>query len=107
MIKFKPRSNGPKFFISSEVNHPEQTGTGYVEYTLTHNFGTTPDKILMDRYEPTVQEWIQVPDIFDNGFGFYQYAVVSQTSYNVNVSKVRAYRISPGTWKLRFKCFMF
>jgi len=107
MIQIKPRSASPKLFESGTVNHPEQTGTSYVEYTLNHNFGTPPDLISMDRYYPSPGEWIPVVDFFVSSSTNFNHATASQSSYDPNISKIRVFRLSSGSWSVKFKCFLF
>lgn len=49
MINLKIRLGNPKFFESSVINHPQQTGTSYVEYSVTHGFNELPEFTKMYR----------------------------------------------------------
>jgi len=105
MINLKTKTASPKYFESSEISHPEQTGTNFVEYTVTHNFGLEPDLTRM--YRLVNGTWREATDFFVNPSGPTNqgYSVTTAGTVGPNETKVRVYRLTVGTFTIKFRMF--
>jgi len=107
MIIFKPRTNGPLFWESPIINHPEQTGTNQVTYNLEHNLGVAPYFIIMYCDFNDDGNFIHTPDYFANFSTtvFFNYSHIANS--DENTASMEVYRIAGGTQKIKFKAFKF
>ena len=102
MIDLKTKAGGSKWFESASFEHPQQTGSSYVEYTLTHNLGVMPDLTRMFAFAPLVDGgWYEEADFYNVGSSLLNYNMQAQNPGNNSV-KIRIYRRNYGTLKFKF-----
>lgn len=92
-------------FTSQEYTHTNSdSGT---TYTLTHNFGKVPDKIVC-YYKNTANKWVESDQLNISGANLYGIQLYDPTNGDTeNSAKVKAYRINEqSTVQIYFKCFI-
>ena len=104
MIELK-RTRSPQYFETAVINHPEQTSTNCVIYTLTHNLGAMPDLTRMFAFKQLIDGgWFEQPDLHVLGTAtMHRYNLQAQGATSNSV-KVRIYRVDAdgATGKLKF-----
>ena len=89
-----------------EFTHPEQTGSGFVEYSFNHNRGKEPNSfnLAMDYTSTGVFARVEgrsiTPSNVVNGLDYF-------TTQELNTTKFRLFRLGAGTFDMKLELFWF